>query len=183
MRTALITGITGQDGSHLAELLLAKGYRVCGLVRRSSTDHYPRLAGFRDRIELMPGDLLDASEPDEDFDRVWRDAVLNRVWSRLETYQATTPKNRYATVLQLRRDYPDDSIEDIAVRFSQDVGAIMSPEAFRKNLQRARAKYIELLIQELRETIHTTNNEDVEAEIFDLGLGYLYRRYTNPADH
>jgi RNA polymerase sigma-70 factor (ECF subfamily) len=132
---------------------------------------------------LPPGDLLDASEPDEDFDRVWRDAVLNRVWSRLETYQATTPKNRYATVLQLRRDYPDDSIEDIAVRFSQDVGAIMSPEAFRKNLQRARAKYIELLIQELRETIHPTNNEDVEAEIFDLGLGYLYRRYTNPADH
>jgi RNA polymerase sigma-70 factor (ECF subfamily) len=59
----------------------------------------------------------------------------------------------------------------------------MTPEAFRKNLQRARAKFIELLIQELKETIHPTSNEDVEAEIFDLGLGYLYRRYTNPAEH
>ena len=53
----------------------------------------------------------------------------------------------------------------------------MTPEAFRKNLQRARAKFIELLVQELRETIHPTNDEDVEAEIFDLGLGHLYRRY------
>ena len=59
----------------------------------------------------------------------------------------------------------------------------MTPEAFRKNLQRARAKFIDLLILELRETIHPTNNEDVEAEIFDLGLGYLYRRYTTPLEH
>ena len=51
---------------------------------------------------LPPGDLLDAARPDEDFDRVWREAVINRVWSRLETYQASTPKNRYATVLQLQ---------------------------------------------------------------------------------
>ena len=58
----------------------------------------------------------------------------------------------------------------------------MTPEAFRKNLQRARAKFIDLLILELRETIHPTSNEDVEAEIYDLGLGYLYRRYTTLAD-
>ncbi len=56
----------------------------------------------------------------------------------------------------------------------------VTPEAFRKNLQRARAKFIELLVQELRETIHPTSTEDVEAEIFDLGLGHLYRRYTTP---
>jgi RNA polymerase sigma-70 factor (ECF subfamily) len=132
---------------------------------------------------LPPGDLLDSSKPDEDFNRVWRDAVLNRVWSRLETYQAATPKNRYASVLQLRRDYPKASIEEIAERLTQLTGAPMTPEAFRKNLQRARAKFIDLLIQELRETIHPTNNDDVEAEIFDLGLGYLYRRYMPPSDH
>jgi RNA polymerase sigma-70 factor (ECF subfamily) len=131
---------------------------------------------------LPPGDLLDSSKPDEDFDRVWRDVVLNRVWSRLETYQAQTPKNRYASVLQLRRDYPKASIEEIAERLSELTGSPVTPEAFRKNLQRARAKFIDLLILELRETIHPTNNEDVEAEIFDLGLGYLYRRYTTPMD-
>jgi len=131
---------------------------------------------------LPPGDLLDSSDPDEDFDRVWRETVLSRVWSRLETYQATTPKNRYATVLQLRRDFPDASIEEIAEKLGQATRSNITPEAFRKNLQRARAKFIDLLVQELRETIHPTNAEDVEAEIFDLGLGHLYRRYMNPTE-
>lgn len=131
---------------------------------------------------LPPGDLLDSSDPDEDFDRVWRETVLSRVWSRLETYQATTPKNRYATVLQLRRDFPEASIEEIAEKLGQATRSNITPEAFRKNLQRARAKFIDLLVQELRETIHPTNAEDVEAEIFDLGLGHLYRRYMNPAE-
>ena len=58
-KTALITGITGQDGSYLAEFLLSKGYRVCGLVRRSSTVNFERLYHLQDRIELIPGDLLD----------------------------------------------------------------------------------------------------------------------------
>src|SRR5438876_6269282 len=59
MPTALVTGITGQDGSHLAELLLAKGYRVCGMVRRSSTENFLRIEHLRGRIELYQGDLLD----------------------------------------------------------------------------------------------------------------------------
>jgi len=57
--TALITGITGQDGSYLADFLLSKGYRVCGLVRRSSTVNFERLYHLQDKIELIPGDLLD----------------------------------------------------------------------------------------------------------------------------
>jgi GDPmannose 4,6-dehydratase len=55
----LITGITGQDGSYLAELLLEKGYRVVGMVRRASTENFERVAHLRDRIELRQGDLLD----------------------------------------------------------------------------------------------------------------------------
>ena len=58
-RTALITGITGQDGSYLAEFLLEKGYKVVGMVRRSSSDQFERLAHLQDRIELREGDLLD----------------------------------------------------------------------------------------------------------------------------
>ncbi|HYR95895.1 MAG TPA: GDP-mannose 4,6-dehydratase [Candidatus Binatus sp.] len=59
MKTALITGITGQDGSYLAELLVEKGYRVVGMVRRASTENFERIAGIRDRIELRQADLLD----------------------------------------------------------------------------------------------------------------------------
>ncbi|MFM8411578.1 MAG: GDP-mannose 4,6-dehydratase, partial [Alphaproteobacteria bacterium] len=58
-RTALITGITGQDGSYLAELLLEKGYRVVGMVRRSSAENFYRIEHIRDRIELEQADLLD----------------------------------------------------------------------------------------------------------------------------
>jgi GDPmannose 4,6-dehydratase len=74
MKSALITGITGQDGSYLAELLLEKGYRVYGLVRRSSTVNFERIAHIQDRIELISGDLtdqgslfsaLEASSPEE----------------------------------------------------------------------------------------------------------------------
>jgi GDPmannose 4,6-dehydratase len=58
-RRALITGITGQDGSYLAELLLSKGYEVIGMVRRSSTVNFERIAHVQDRIEFVAGDLLD----------------------------------------------------------------------------------------------------------------------------
>jgi GDPmannose 4,6-dehydratase len=58
-KRALITGITGQDGSHLAELLLGKGYEVVGMVRRSSTVNYERIAHIQDDVEFAQGDLLD----------------------------------------------------------------------------------------------------------------------------
>ncbi len=59
MPTALITGVTGQDGSYLAELLLQKGYRVIGMVRRSSTETFGRIQHLKNDIEVVSGDLLD----------------------------------------------------------------------------------------------------------------------------
>jgi GDPmannose 4,6-dehydratase len=73
-RSALITGVTGQDGSYLAELLLAKGYDVHGMVRRASTEKFDRIEHLRDQLTLHQGDLLDqrslvdalrAAQPDE----------------------------------------------------------------------------------------------------------------------
>ncbi|MFL5859945.1 MAG: GDP-mannose 4,6-dehydratase [Solirubrobacteraceae bacterium] len=74
MRSALVTGITGQDGSYLAELLLEKGYAVHGLVRRSSTERFDRIEHLRNQVTLHQADLLDhrslvdalrAAQPDE----------------------------------------------------------------------------------------------------------------------
>jgi len=74
MPTALITGVTGQDGSYLAEFLLDRGYRVVGMVRRTSTLNFHRIGHIQDRLELVPGDLsdqisliriLDEYQPDE----------------------------------------------------------------------------------------------------------------------
>jgi GDPmannose 4,6-dehydratase len=60
-KTALITGISGQDGSYLAEFLLRQGYRVVGMVRRASVDKFERIDHIMDQIELIQGDLLDQS--------------------------------------------------------------------------------------------------------------------------
>src|SRR5512132_3663712 len=118
MPTALITGITGQDGSYLAEFLLEKGYRVVGIVRRSSTTPYERIAHLIDRIELASADLLDQTsltdvvhevEPDELYNLAaqslvqasWTQPVLTGeftalgVTRMLEAMKKAAPKSRF----------------------------------------------------------------------------------------
>ncbi len=85
IKTALITGITGQDGSYLAEFLLEKGYRVVGMVRRTSTVNFDRIAHIQDNVEIAQGDLLDQSslmdivrehKPDEVYNLAAQSFVL-----------------------------------------------------------------------------------------------------------
>jgi GDPmannose 4,6-dehydratase len=76
-RSALVTGITGQDGSYLAELLLAKGYSVTGLVHRPTTPSEENLAGIADRLQLLDGDLLDQGS----LDRAVRTADPDEVYN------------------------------------------------------------------------------------------------------
>jgi GDPmannose 4,6-dehydratase len=77
MKTALITGITGQDGSYLAEFLIEKNYKVCGMVRRSSTVNFERIAHIQDKIELVSGDMLDQVSMLEIINDVKPDEVYN----------------------------------------------------------------------------------------------------------
>ena len=117
-KRALITGITGQDGSYLAEFLLSKGYEVHGMVRRSSTETFQRLAGFRDDLVLHTGDLLDQRslvdvmrecEPDEIYNLAamsfvaasWSQPVLTSeftavgVTRMLEAMREVAPEARF----------------------------------------------------------------------------------------
>jgi len=114
---ALITGIAGQDGSYLAELLLSKGYEVFGVVRGSPTGHYDNLAGVRDDVTLIQADLLDqisllgaiqSSEPDELYNLAatsfvpasWRQPVMTAQFTAvgvtfmLEAVRITNPRIR-----------------------------------------------------------------------------------------
>jgi len=118
MPTALITGITGQDGSYLAEFLLAKGYRVVGIVRRSSTTPYERIGHLVDRVEIFSADLLDQTsltdvvhdtQPDEIYNLAaqsfvqtsWSQPVLTGeftalgVTRMLEAMKKAAPKARF----------------------------------------------------------------------------------------
>jgi len=76
-KTALITGITGQDGSYLAELLLEKGYRVVGMTRRTSTDVHERIQHLVNDIEFVSGDLLDQTSMTKIVDALRPDEVYN----------------------------------------------------------------------------------------------------------
>ena len=76
-KRALITGITGQDGSYLAEFLLEKGYEVFGILRRSSTTNFERLQDIRDHIRMIPGDLLDQNSLMEAVRTARPDEVYN----------------------------------------------------------------------------------------------------------
>jgi GDPmannose 4,6-dehydratase len=118
MPIALITGITGQDGSYLAELLLSKGYTIVGMSRRTSTLNFERIAHFQDDISLVQGDLHDQSslvsileefEPDEIYNLAaqsfvptsWQQAVLTAevtavgVLRLLEAIRQVNPKIRF----------------------------------------------------------------------------------------
>lgn len=77
MRRALITGITGQDGSYLADFLLAKNYQVFGVVRRASTENFARIEHVRDRIQLLQADLLDQLSIIDAIERAQPDEVYN----------------------------------------------------------------------------------------------------------
>jgi GDPmannose 4,6-dehydratase len=77
MKKALITGITGQDGSYLAELLLSQGYAVTGMVRRASTETFERIAHFKDRVDLRQADLLDQFSLVKILDDVQPDEIYN----------------------------------------------------------------------------------------------------------
>lgn len=77
MKTALVTGVTGQDGSYLAEFLLAKGYRVVGLERRSSQKNRGNINHLLDKIELVSGDLLDEASIVHALKEVQPDEVYN----------------------------------------------------------------------------------------------------------
>src|SRR3954447_10666321 len=118
MPSALITGVTGQDGSYLAELLLDHGYEVHGMVRRASTEKFERIEHLRDRITFHQGDLLDhrsltdtlkASKPDEIYNLAamsfvgvsWIQPTLTAEFSGvgvarlLETVREVTPEARF----------------------------------------------------------------------------------------
>lgn len=76
-KKALITGLTGQDGSYLAELLLGKGYKVYGMVRRSSSSSFGRIAHFADKIQIISGDLLDQFSLMDAIDEAQPDEIYN----------------------------------------------------------------------------------------------------------
>ena len=119
-RRALITGITGQDGSYLAELLLDKGYEVIGMVRRSSTVNFERIAHIQDRITFVPGDVLDEISMIEILQTHRPDEVYNlAAQSFVQTSFHQPVLTGETTALGVTRLLDAIRIVDPAIRFYQ----------------------------------------------------------------
>ena len=95
MPNALITGFTGQDGSYLAELLLEKGYKVYGLVRRTSIVTDDRIRHLLGEVEIVDADLVEASEGDGALDAVLKLAYVAWPWVRQKLVRRAARHARY----------------------------------------------------------------------------------------
>jgi GDPmannose 4,6-dehydratase len=119
-KRALITGITGQDGSYLAELLLEKGYEVIGVLRRSSTVNFERIAHFQDQVELPQGDLLDEASLIHILNEYRPDEVYNlAAQSFVQTSFFQPVLTGETTALGVTRLLDAIRIVDPAIRFYQ----------------------------------------------------------------
>lgn len=120
MPKALITGITGQDGSYLAEFLLAQGYEVVGMVRRSSTINFHRIAHIQDQIKLAQGDLLDQVSMIHVLEEYRPDEVYNlAAQSFVQTSWSQPVFTGEATALGVTRMLDAIRIVDPDIRFYQ----------------------------------------------------------------
>src|SRR6266851_8325847 len=119
-RKALITGITGQDGSYLAEFLLEKNYVVYGLVRLNSTINLERIAHLQDKIELIPGDLLDPSSLIAALQKAEPDEVYNlAAHSFVPTSWSQPVSTGESTALGVTRMLEAIRVVNPAIRFYQ----------------------------------------------------------------
>jgi hypothetical protein len=163
-------------------------------VRRPFTPAQVRRGRFRDYLKAMlrnaaithfrrtavrPGagaDLADFPAPgiDEAADREWlaewRGCLLERAWEALELHEREAPAGLAYTVLRLTADNPEEPSAALAARAAARAGRAVSVDAFRKQLERARRHFAQMLVNEIRETLEAGSAEDVVEELRALGL-------------
>jgi RNA polymerase sigma-70 factor (ECF subfamily) len=147
--------------------------------RRRSASR-PRTLGYDlpEPVDMLTGD--------EDFDRrfmaSWRLELLARSWEALSQYQIRTGQP-YHTALRLRTDQPGLHSDELAVRLSETLGRSISPGALRMLLQRSRARFVELLLEEVARTQAAPTAEELEQELGELGLLAYCRPYLKRREH
>jgi RNA polymerase sigma-70 factor (ECF subfamily) len=136
-------------------------------------DHYRR----RERQpQPLPEQELAASSilthtpgSDEEFITAWRGELLERAWSGLEQFERETGRPLY-TVLRFRTEHPELQSPQMSEQLTQRLGRPVTAAWVRKRLQQGRAKFVELLLQELKQTLEDPTGEELEQELLELGL-------------
>jgi RNA polymerase sigma-70 factor (ECF subfamily) len=133
------------------------------------------LTHLRRKQPLQPGDQLltqvaDDDAPEQAWLADWQRCVLNKAWRALDQHERGSAGNLYYTVLRMAVDFPDDDSRQLADRVAKAIGRPFRPEAFRKQLSRARRHFAQLLLDEVTSTLDNPTPEQIEEELIDLGL-------------
>jgi hypothetical protein len=107
----------------------------------------------------------------------WRTCLLQRAWEALEAHEHAAPKGMAYTALRLAADYPQEPSAALAARASAFTGRLVEVAAFRKQLSRARRRFAQMIVNEIRQTLEKGRADDVVAELRDLGLMEYVRDY------
>jgi RNA polymerase sigma factor (sigma-70 family) len=129
------------------------------------------------KLPQADSDLLDVPTTDEgrlalerQWLAEWQRCLLDRAWRALDRHQQRSPGNLCWTVLRLSADYPEETSEQLAARASQLTGQSLRPDAFRKQVSRARRLFAELLREEVAQTLEEPTAAQIEEELIEVGL-------------
>ncbi len=152
-------------------------------VRNAALTHYRRrqTAAHTNLDDLHLAAPQAPLAADEEWATQWRQCVLSRVWQALDQHQRQSPGNLFYTVLKLSCDYPHEDSKALAARASAATNKPIRPDAFRKQVSRARRHFAELLVAEVGQTLEDPSPEQLEEELIEIGLMEYVRDFL-PAD-
>lgn len=144
-----------------------------------------RQQGGSAELDQFPAPELE-SAADREWLSMWRNCLLQRAWENLEQHEKQAPAGMAYTVLRASVDHPTEDTPALVRRVEMQTGRSVRPEAFRKQLSRARRRFAQLLVDAVRQTLERPRPEDVLEELSDLGLmeyvrDHLPRRFQGPA--
>lgn len=149
-------------------------------LRNAVRTFYRRRVAQRTLLDQVPRPA-ETGETNSWLDE-WRRCVLDRVWDALAAHQQRTPGNLAFTILMLQMDFPDESSEDLLERLAKRTGKSLRPDAYRKQLSRARRLFAMMLVDEVSATVHPRTEENIIEELADLGLLKYVREFLPAGD-
>lgn len=149
------------------------------VIRNAAFGHLRKSKGKQ--AETLPEDVSDRgaamAAADRVWDAEWHRCVMSRVWRELETHERRNPGNLFYSVLRQLSTTPEADSIQIARDLSKKIGKTVSPEAYRKQLSRARRFMAELITVEVADTLGNPSANEVESELIEVGLWPLVRDY------
>ncbi len=133
-------------------------------------------------IDLAETPAPSESAADQVWIDQWRDCLLQRAWESLEQVERTAPDGLAYTVLQAASEHPEENSATLAMRVSTKIGRPIKPEAFRKQLSRARAHFSRILITSVQQTLVNPAADEVREELASLGLLVYVRDHLPDTD-